>query len=162
MTIEQIIQLTKAGFSADQITALAPLISGEQKTEPKPEPKPEPEQKPNPKPEQKPNQKPEPKTNPEQKPEPKTNPEPAPATLDGVMKQIAALTQAITANAIINTKQPGISTESAEDALASIVIPTSKEEFRNGKYSQRRSGIRNSAERYHPGNRPGGSRRTRH
>ena len=97
MTIEQIIQLTQAGFSADQITALAPLISGEQK--------------------------PEPKTDPEPKPEPKPNPEPAPATLEGVMRQIAALTQAITANAIINTNQPGNNTDSAEDALASIVIP---------------------------------------
>ena len=93
MTIEQIIQLTQAGFNADQITALAPLISGEAKPEPKPEP------------------------------EPKPNPEPAPATLEGVMRQIAALTQAITANAIINTNQPGSNTDSAEDALASIVIP---------------------------------------
>ena len=107
MTIEQIIQLTQAGFSADQITALAPLISGEQKPEPKTDPEP----------------KPEPKTDPEPKPEPKPNPEPAPATLEGVMRQIAALTQAITANAIINTNQPGNNTDSAEDALASIVIP---------------------------------------
>ena len=99
MTIEQIIQLTQAGFNADQITALAPLISGnvekqEQKQEPKQEEKQEPKQ------------------------EEKQNP-----TMSDIMAQIANLTKAITANAIINSNQPESKGGSAEDALASIVIP---------------------------------------
>lgn len=107
MTIEQIIQLTQAGFNADQITALAPLISGnvekqEQKQEEKQEPKQEEKQ--------------EPKQ--VEKQEEKQNP-----TMSDIMAQIANLTKAITANAIINSNQPEIKGGSAEDALASIVIP---------------------------------------
>lgn len=107
MTIEQIIQLTQAGFNADQITALAPLISGnvekqEQKQEPKQEEKQEPKQE----------------EKQEQKQEEKQNP-----TMSDIMAQIANLTKAITANAIINSNQPEIKGGSAEDALASIVIP---------------------------------------
>ena len=99
MTIEQIIQLTQAGFNADQITALAPLISGNvEKQEQKQEEKQEPKQ--------------------EQKQEEKQNP-----TMSDIMAQIANLTKAITANAIINSNQPEIKVGSAEDALASIVIP---------------------------------------
>ena len=107
MTIEQIIQLTQAGFNADQITALAPLISGnvekqEQKQEEKQEPKQEEKQ--------------EPKQ--VEKQEEKQNP-----TMSDIMAQIANLTKAITANAIINSNQPESKGGSAEDALASIVIP---------------------------------------
>ena len=99
MTIEQIIQLTQAGFNAEQITALAPLISGNvEKQEQKQEEKQEPKQ--------------------EQKQEEKQNP-----TMSDIMAQIANLTKAITANAIINSNQPEIKGGSAEDALASIVIP---------------------------------------
>ena len=95
MTIEQIIQLTQAGFNADQITALAPLISGNvEKQEQKQEEKQEPKQ------------------------EEKQNP-----TMSDIMAQIANLTKAITANAVINSNQPEIKGGSAEDALASIVIP---------------------------------------
>ena len=103
MTIEQIIQLTQAGFNADQITALAPLISGNvEKQEPKQEPKQEEKQ--------------EPKQ--VEKQEEKQNP-----TMSDIMAQIANLTKAITANAIINSNQPESKGGSAEDALASIVIP---------------------------------------
>ena len=104
MTIEQIIQLTQAGFNADQITALAPLISGNvEKQEPKQEEKQEPKQE----------------EKQEQKQEEKQNP-----TMSDIMAQIANLTKAITANAIINSNQPENKGNSAEDALASIVIPT--------------------------------------
>ena len=107
MTIEQIIQLTQAGFNADQITALAPLISGnvekqEQNQEPKQEEKQEPKQ--------------------EEKQEPKQEEKQNP-TMSDIMAQIANLTKAITANAIINSNQPESKGGSAEDALASIVIP---------------------------------------
>ena len=107
MTIEQIIQLTQAGFNADQITALAPLISGNvEKQEPKQEPKQE--------------EKKEPKQ--EEKQEPKQEEKQNP-TMSDIMAQIANLTKAITANAIINSNQPESKGGSAEDALASIVIP---------------------------------------
>ena len=107
MTIEQIIQLTQAGFNAEQITAMAPLISGnvekqEQKQEPKQEEKQEPKQ--------------------EEKQEPKQEKKQTP-TISDLMAQIANLTKAITANAIIYSNQPVIKGSSAEDALASIVIP---------------------------------------
>ena len=38
MTIEQIMQLSQAGFSADQITALAPLLAGNPQPQPQPQP----------------------------------------------------------------------------------------------------------------------------
>lgn len=107
MTIEQIIQLTQAGFNADQITALAPLISGNVEKQ---------EQKQEEKQEEKQEQKPEEKQ--EQKQEEKQNP-----TMSDIMAQIANLTKAITANAVINSNQPEIKGGTAEDALASIVIP---------------------------------------
>ena len=44
MTIEQIIQLTQAGFTAEQITALAPLINGGQ-PQPQPQAQPQPQTK---------------------------------------------------------------------------------------------------------------------
>ena len=111
MTIEQIIQLTQAGFNADQITAMAPLISGNvEKQEPKQEEKQEPKQE----------EKQEPKQEEKQEPKQEEKQEP---TMSDIMAQIANLTKAITANAIINSNQPEIKGGSAEDALASIVIP---------------------------------------
>lgn len=107
MTIEQIIQLTQAGFNAEQITALAPLISGNVEKQ---------EQKQEEKQEEKQEQKQEEKQ--ERKQEEKQNP-----TMSDIMAQIANLAKAITANAIINSNQPEIKGGSAEDALASIVIP---------------------------------------
>ena len=114
MTIEQIIQLTQAGFNAEQITALAPLISGnvekqEQKQEQKQEEKQESKQE----------EKQEPKQEPKQ--EEKQNP-----TMSDIMAQIANLTKAITANEIINSNQSESKGGSAEAALASIVIPGKK------------------------------------
>lgn len=107
MTIEQVIQLTQAGFNAEQITALAPLISGNvEKQEPKQEEKQEPKQEPKQEEKQEPKQ--------EEKQDP---------TMSDIMAQIANLTKAITANAIINSNQPESKGGSAEDALASIVIP---------------------------------------
>ena len=99
MTIEQIIQLTQAGFNADQITALAPLIAGN--TEPQEQPKQQ-----------------------EQQEQPKPQEQNTSPTMSDIMAQIANLTKAITANAIINSNQPENKGNSAEDALASIVIPT--------------------------------------
>ena len=119
MTIEQIIQLTKAGFNADQITALAPLISGNvEKQEPKQEPKQEEKQEPKQEEKQEPEQEEKQEPKHVEKQEEKQNP-----TMSDIMAQIANLTKAITANAIINSNQPESKGGSAEDALASIVIP---------------------------------------
>ena len=111
MTIEQIIHLTQAGFTAEQITALAPLISGNM--EPKEQTKPQ-EQ-----PKQQEQQKPEEQQKPQEQQEQQNGP-----SMSDIMAQIANLTRAVTANAIINSNQPGNMGNSAEDALASIVIPT--------------------------------------
>ena len=107
MTIEQIIQLTQAGFSADQITALAPLIAGNTE-QPKPQEQPKPKEQPKPQ---------------EQPEQPKPQEQQNSPTMSDIMTQIANLTKAITANAIINSNQPENNGNSAEDALASIVIP---------------------------------------
>ena len=111
MTIEQIIQLTQAGFTAEQITALAPLISVN--TAPQEQPK----QQEQPKPQEQPKQQEQPKPQEQQKPQEQPS-------MSDIMAQIANLTRAVTANAIINSNQPGNTGNSAEDALASIVIPT--------------------------------------
>ena len=60
----------------------------------------------------------------EQQEQPKPQEQNTSPTMSDIMAQIANLTKAITANAIINSNQPENKGNSAEDALASIVIPT--------------------------------------
>ena len=98
MTFEQIIQLSQAGFTAEQIAAIAPLVTSAPAT---------------------------PAANVPAIPAANVPATPAaePTTAD-ILKEISKLTSAITANAVLNSNQPAVNNQSAEDLLASIVIPT--------------------------------------
>lgn len=109
MKIDEVVALSKAGFTAEQIGQMSQAQSQE------------PKQKPEITPETQPKQTPKVKAPPE--PETKTTPE-TPNPIDALMQQVANLTKTVQANAINNTQLP--QGESAEDILASIINPPDK------------------------------------
>jgi len=98
MTIEDIVALTKAGFSKDEILAL----TGDPKPEdPKPEEKPE-----DPKPEEKPEEKPA---------------DPKPSEIESINKRLDYLISKMNLAAVQNSQQPGSEKkETVDDILASV------------------------------------------
>ncbi|MBQ8426473.1 MAG: hypothetical protein IJX16_07475 [Clostridia bacterium] len=109
MTINDILTLARAGFTAEQIARM---------NTPTPTPATAPATAPTPTPATAPT--PAPAT----APTPATAPAPTPA--NDVAAQIAALTAAIQANGILNSNQP--KQETAEDILANILDPGRKKE----------------------------------
>ena len=104
MTMQDILTLAKAGYTAAQISALA---AAEQEQKP-PEQKP-PEQKP---PEQKP---------PEQKPPEQKPPEQKPPEQPDIIAELREIKSAILAGAYMGAQQPA--QQDAESALAAIINP---------------------------------------
>lgn len=127
MTFEQIIQLSQAGFTAEQIAAIAPLISSGVASPAVPATPTAPSTTPSTETPAVPATPTVPVTPtvpavpavPTTPTVPSTEP-----TMADVIKQLGLLTSAINANAIINSNQPANNPASAEDALASIVMPT--------------------------------------
>ena len=105
MKIEQITALKDAGFTAEQIVALAPILS-EEKQEPKQEPKQE--------------QKPEQKQ--EQKPEQKPEKSPMEAMMSAMQEQFADMLKAVQ-GAMINGSRQTETEMTAADVAASILDP---------------------------------------
>lgn len=121
MNIEQILQLSQAGFTAEQITALAPLISQPAQAAPAAAPAPAPAPAPA-------TQEPAAQV-PAQEAPAKQAPakqEPAAPTMDDVMDMLKKMQSSMYANAIMGSQQPQVNTASAEDILATIVAPTKK------------------------------------
>lgn len=112
MNLNEIFKLIDAGFTKQDILALAGSQQTETKTEPKEEPKPEPKQEP--------------------KEEPKTEPKPEPqeTETDKLVKalglQVEGLTKALQASNIRNTEHAG-QEESVDDILAKIINPNGGE-----------------------------------
>ena len=104
MNINDVIALARAGYTRDEIAALAK--SAEQ------QPQPAPEQQPQPAPEQQP------------QPAPEQQPQPAYDFLTLLSEKIDGLSSAIKASNILNSQMPEVKRETAQDALASIIIPT--------------------------------------
>ena len=117
MNINDVIALARAGYTRDEIAALAKSAAHEQ-------PKPAPEQKPQPAPEQKP------QPAPEQQPQPAPEQQEQPAYdfLTLLSEKIDGLSSAIKAANILNSQMPEVKRETAQDALASIIIPSYKKE----------------------------------
>ena len=93
MTFEQVIQLSQAGFTAEQITSLASVINSPAAPAATPPAAPA-----------------------------ATPPANSP-TLADVLQKITELTNTITNSNILNSEQPNNGNIGAEDALASLVIP---------------------------------------
>ena len=115
MTIEQILQLSQAGFTADQIVALAPMIGG---TQPQPQVQPQVQPQPQPQPQV------QPQTQPQAQPQPQPQVQPT-AQLDALLKQMGVLTNAIQNNNINGYQQPQ-KTTTAADVAAYIINPPGK------------------------------------
>lgn len=111
MTIEDIVALTKAGFSKDEILAL----TGDPEQEKKPA-DPEQEKKPA-EPEQ------------EKKPEDPKPDEKKPADIESINKRLDYLISKMNLAAVQNSQQPGSEQkETVDDILASVFKPKKKEE----------------------------------
>lgn len=106
MNTQDVLKLVNAGFSKNEILALAGM-------EPKPEPAPEPEPVPEPAPEPKP-----------------AAPEPAPeqSQIDKLTEQVSRLTDLVHKSNLLAMQQPEVKPESAEDVIASIIFPSHKAE----------------------------------
>ena len=114
MKIEQITELKDAGFTAEQMVALAPILTEET---PKPEPpKPEPPKPEHPKPEP---PKPEP-TKPEKKQEPEKSP--MEEMMSAMQKQFQDMMKAVQ-GAMINGSRQDDTEMTAADVAASILDP---------------------------------------
>ena len=125
MTIEQILQLSQAGFTADQIVALAPMIGG---TQPQPQVQPQVQPQPQPQPQVQPQTQPQaqPQPQPQVQPQPQPQPQVQPtAQLDALLKQMGVLTNAIQNNNINGYQQPQ-KTTTAADVAAYIINPPGK------------------------------------
>lgn len=112
MTIEQILELGKMGYSKEDIEALDKAPQDPKQEDPKKE---EPK-------------KDEPKKEEPKKEEPKKeDPKQEPDKLDEVYKAIAELTKAIQANNITNSQNKQNEVKSAEVLLAEVIRPPRKE-----------------------------------
>lgn len=109
MTIEDIVALTKAGFSKDEILAL----TGDPEQEKKPEdPKPEEKKPEDPKPEEKPE-------------DPKPD-EKKPADIESINKRLDYLISKMNLAAVQKSQQPDEKKETVDDILASIFAKPEK------------------------------------
>lgn len=108
MDYAKIIQLVKAGFTAEQIEILAPMFTApEQEVAPAPEPAPAPAPEPA-------------QTNPTQEP-------PDMAAMFGqLLEGINGLKAAMQTSAINNSQLPTPQTQSAEQILAELLAPANK------------------------------------
>lgn len=107
MKIEQITALKDAGFTAEQIVALAPILTEEKQVQ---EPEKKPEQK----------QEPEPEKKPEQKQEPVKSP--MEEMMSTMKKQFEDMMKAVQ-GAMINGSRQTDTEMTAEDVAASILDP---------------------------------------
>lgn len=112
MTIEQILELGKMGYSKEDIEALDKAPQDPKQEEPK-----------NDEPKQEDPKKEEPKKEEPKKEDPKQEPD----KLGEVFKAIAELTKAIQANNITKSQNPQNEVKSAEVLLAEVIRPPRKE-----------------------------------
>lgn len=112
MDYAKIVQLVKAGFTAEQIEILAPMFTApEQAAAPAPEPAPAPAPEPAPAP----------------APEPAPAPAPDMAAMFGqLLDGINGLKAAMQTSAINNSQLPQAQTQSAEQILAELLAPANK------------------------------------
>ena len=113
MKIDEIVALSKAGFTAEQIAQM----SAAQGTQPTPTTVPTQSPVPTPTPE--------PTPSPVPTPQPTPTPVPTPNPIDALMAQVMNLTNIVQANALGNTNMP--TPENEDDILAAIINPPTKE-----------------------------------
>ena len=121
-----ILALSKAGYTSQQIALISAAADREAQEQPKPDPQPAPKSVEPPKPDPQPVEQPKPEQ-PAPKPEPEQDPQPAqqtvkPDAFDGIMAELQKLNQNIYQSNIRNSNLPD--QQSAEDIIAEIIRPT--------------------------------------
>ncbi len=114
MTIQEILDLGKMGYTKEDIEKMG----DEPKQEPKQEPKEEPKQEPKEEPKQEPKEEP--------KQEPKQEPDNNAKFLEDLNKTLSGFIADLQKQNIINSNNKSEQKESAEDILASIIAPPLK------------------------------------
>ena len=114
MTYSELMKLVNAGFTKQEILA----ITGQLNAEPSPEPAKDPDPVTDPVPV------PEPAKAPD--PEPAKAPDPTQSALDQLTAQVTKLTTLVQRSNILNSEQPELKQQSAEDIVASIIFPSYK------------------------------------
>ena len=109
MEINDVMKLVNAGFSKEEIMALAGMAKQEPEPKPAPEPIPDPEPKPEPTP----------------APEVPA-PDPAADAIAKLTAQVTQLTTIVQQSNLLRAEQPNIKPEKPEDIIASIIYPTFK------------------------------------
>lgn len=116
MNYSELMKLVNAGFTKQEILA----ITGQLNAEPSPEPAKAPDPVPDPEPEKAP----EPIPEPAKAPDPV--PDPTQSALDQLTAQVTKLTTLVQRSNILNSEQPELKQQTAEDIVASIIYPSFK------------------------------------
>lgn len=115
MTYSELMKLVNAGFTKQEILAITGQLSAEPAPEhaaPDPVPDPEPAKAPDPVPE------------PVKAPDPVSDP--TQSALDQLTAQVTKLTTLVQRSNILNSEQPELKQQTAEDIVASIIFPSYK------------------------------------
>lgn len=116
MTYQELMKLVNAGFTKQEILAITGQLNAE--------PSPEPAKDPDPVPEPEPTKAPDPVPEPAKAPDPV--PDPTQSALDQLTAQVTKLTTLVQRSNILNSEQPELKQQTAEDIVASIIFPSFK------------------------------------
>ena len=118
MTYSELMKLVNAGFTKQEILAITGQLNAAPAKAPDPVPEPEPAKAPDPVPD------PEPVKAPDPVPDP--IPDPTQSALDLLTAQVTKLTTLVQRSNILNSEQPELKQQTAEDIVASIIFPSFK------------------------------------
>ena len=116
MNYSELMKLVNAGFTKQEILAITGQLSAE--------PSPEPAKAPDPVPDPEPAKAPDPVPEPVKAPDPV--PDPTQSALDQLTAQVTKLTTLVQRSNILNSEQPELKQQTAEDIIASIIYPSYK------------------------------------
>ncbi len=118
MTYQELMKLVNAGFTKQEILAITGQLNAEpaKAPDPVPDPVPEPE----------PAKAPDPVPDPEPAKAPDPVPDPTQSAIDQLTAQVTKLTTLVQRSNILNSEQPELKQQTAEDIVASIIFPSYK------------------------------------
>lgn len=114
MNYSELMKLVNAGFTKQEILAITGQLNAEPAKAPDPVPEPEPAKAPDPVPEPEPAQAQDPV------------PDPTQSAIDQLTAQVTKLTTLVQRSNILNSEQPELKQQTAEDIVASIIYPSYK------------------------------------
>lgn len=115
MTYQELMKLVNAGFTKQEILTITGQLTAEPAKAPDPVPEPEPVKAPDPATDPEPAKAPDP-----------VQQDPTQSAIDQLTQQVTKLTTLVQRSNILNSEQPEIKQQSAEDIIASIIFPSFK------------------------------------